>query len=491
MLYAGKSRHLPVKAYGDLAEEGDAIAYGVPAEGDSDSSDYEADEEIYGYVEGAHRKNPHPGLSSAYLIPGGRLLLTVDKTWLVLWDLGPPGETDKPAILSKHQLDSDGWFTILNVSMANDDNTLQIVIHEYLRRRLPPYVDPSRVMLGSDSRHMVSALHRFELRLSADGEYALQCLGRLCVVDEDEFEADHMVATQCAHQVALKTDSGRIILWDTLETDGTVVFWEAPESYVLFIQLGYLMTVTEEGVQAIDLSIIPRDTIDNGLVDLRTSSAEPPSTSQSIKHPVDLGTIEGVTVPPSIRARGPVRYDMEVKEPSGHEIDVRFSLDFCPDVPSSSNLTFLGKRDEGEAQMETWSSHWFESVSGYWGCVWEALPDVSSIHMTIYARPVVVMGSKSGDPQDGQELQDSHNGEYTQEEESGRDEEASRDDEDSDQGSDDTENYDSEAPIPIMAPENQSTVIEDVHICPFSGRVVFLWDRRLVDDVMLEIVDYL
>lgn len=408
MLYAGKSRHLPVKAYGDLAEEGDAIAYGVPAEGDSDSSDYEADEEIYGYGEGAHRKNPHPGLNSTYLIPGGRLLVTVDKTWLVLSDLGPPGETDKPAILSKHRLDSEGWLTILNVSMANDHNTLHIVIHEYLRRRLPPYVDPSRVMLGSDSR-MVSALHRFELRLSADGEYTLQCLGRLCVVDEDEFEADHMVATQCAHQVALKTDSGRIILWDTLESDGTVVFWEAPESYVLSVQLGYLMTVTKDGVQAIDLSIIPRNPISNGLVELRTSSATaPPSTSQSINHPVDLENIEGVTVLPSIPARGPVRYDVEVKEGNGYGTHLRFSLDFCPDEPSPSNLIFLGKRDEGEAQIESWSKHRFETFSGYWGCVWEALPDVSSIDMTIYDRSAVLMGSESGNPQDDQELQDSH-----------------------------------------------------------------------------------
>ncbi|KAF6756855.1 hypothetical protein DFP72DRAFT_1044601 [Ephemerocybe angulata] len=473
MLYAGKSRHLPVKAYGDLAEEGDAIAYGVPAEGDSDSSDYEADEEIYGYGEGAHRKNPHPGLNSTYLIPGGRLLVTVDKTWLVLSDLGPPGETDKPAILSKHRLDSEGWLTILNVSMANDHNTLHIVIHEYLRRRLPPYVDPSRVMLGSDSR-MVSALHRFELRLSADGEYTLQCLGRLCVVDEDEFEADHMVATQCAHQVALKTDSGRIILWDTLESDGTVVFWEAPESYVLSVQLGYLMTVTKDGVQAIDLSIIPRNPISNGLVELRTSSATaPPSTSQSINHPVDLENIEGVTVLPSIPARGPVRYDVEVKEGNGYGTHLRFSLDFCPDEPSPSNLIFLGKRDEGEAQIESWSKHRFETFSGYWGC--------------ICGLNGLRIGKSAGRPGTARQ---SH-GKYTQEEESGRDEEAIRDDEDSDQGSDDTQNYDSEAPIPIMSPENQSTVIEDVHICPFSGRVVFLWEPRLVDDVMLEIVDYL
>ncbi|KAF5341678.1 hypothetical protein D9611_001193 [Ephemerocybe angulata] len=424
-----KARYLPVKAYGDLAEEGDA-------------EDYEAEETYLPlYLDRPHTKNPHPGISSTYLVPGGRFLITVDGTWLLLWDLGLPGKLDEPVVLSSHKFHCSSSVTMLDVYIVDEHNALRIVLQEHHFDEIPPYISANHGRLGDlplgDSR--LSAFHRFEISLPESGEYTIKLLGRLCVARKATGDVS---AAQIENQVALELSPGNILLWNTLQPDEAFSFWENPECSTFYMQQGYLFTITGKGVHAINLSQFSWRPVKHGFVDLQPLSPEQPSITHTFTHPTSLpGKASYVMLPRSIRSTGVVKYDMMDKA-SSHRI-WEFSFDFYPEETSESTLRSLGP-PRYRSSRPTWPVHRFECAEGGWGYVWEDLPNSADVTITLHEPEA------SGVAEPCQDLE-----------------------------------------ADFKYPENEDTLLEDVKVCPFSGRAVFMWDRTLLEDTMLEIVDYL
>lgn len=417
MSHRSESRHLPVRAYGDLAEEGDAEAY-------------EAEEEVI--CGDPHIKNPHPGIECTYLVPGGRFLVTVDETWLLVWDLGPPGKKDEPAVWMQHRLDCTGSIKFLDVHIV-ENTALRIVLQEKFYNEVPSYIDPSQ--LPDDPKTRLTAFHRFEICLPENGDYAIKMQGRLCVARTDN---DDIKAAQCGHTVALGVSSDVVLLWDT--RGWTFSLWKLPEDSTFYMQQGYLFAITGKGVQVIDFKThSPRDLVTNQPVDLRSLSPATAPVYHSYEWPIEMGTISRVVLPKSIPASGRVEYELRVNVKNCTHKMHRFSHDFKPESPSSSIPRLL----DSSADLSELPWVRFECGNGDWGCIWEDDPDVSNITMTLQGKSGLLAHSEYSDP------------------------------------------------VSIMTPENQSTIIQEVNVCPFSGRVVFLWDRRILEDAMLEIVDYL
>ncbi|KAF6756875.1 hypothetical protein DFP72DRAFT_262627 [Ephemerocybe angulata] len=423
MSHRSESRHLPVRAYGDLAEEGDAEA------------DEAEEEVIYG---DPHIKNPHPGIKGIYLVPGGRFLVTADNTWLLVWDLGPPGKKDAPAVWMQHRLDCIGSIKFLDVHIA-ENTALRIVLQEDFYGEVPPYIDPSQLSVNDDNTTLTT-FHCLEVCLPENGDYAIKMQGRLYVARTDD---DEIKAVQCGHTVALEVSADVILLWDT--QGWTFSFWKLPEDSTFYMQQGYLFAITGEGVQVIDLTHSPRNLVTNQPVDLRSLSPASAPLFHSYEWPTELEDIVEVILPKSIPACGSVEYELQVGlEPKAYKTH-RFSHDFNPQAPSSSTARSLGTPKSAGAGADLSEDPWirFECGDGDWGYICEASPDISNISMTLQGNSGLLAHSEYSDP------------------------------------------------VSIMTPENESTIIQEVNVCPFSGRVVFLWDRRLLEDAMLEIVDYL
>ncbi|KAF6756876.1 hypothetical protein DFP72DRAFT_892559 [Ephemerocybe angulata] len=424
-----KARYLPVKAYGDLAEEGDAKEYGM----------------VEPVFDKHFKKNPHPGISSTYLVPGGRFLVTVDRTWLLLWDLGPPGgQVKKPVVLSSHKFHCSSSITMLDVYIVDEHDALRIILQEYDFEEIPPYISENQgqgLPLGG-SRFCV--FHRFEISLPESGEYTIKPLGRLCVARTD---IDDIFAAQSENQVALEISPGNVLLWNlnTLQPDGAFSFWESPECSSFYMQQGYLFIITGKGVQATNLSQFSWSPVKNGLVDLETLSPEKPSITYTFTHPVELpGRADYVILPRSIPSTGVVKYDIRADQyhTSAHRI-CQFSFDFHLEEPSTSALHSLGTPHYGS--RPTRAVHRFECAQGGWGYAWTSTTsDTRAVTVTLHEASGVTHSEACQDLE-----------------------------------------------AIVKYPENPTILLEDVNVCPFSGRIVFLWDRRLVRDMMLEIVDYL
>ncbi|KAF5342516.1 hypothetical protein D9611_001207 [Ephemerocybe angulata] len=82
---------------------------------------------------------PYPEESSTFnLIPGGRFLITVDKKWLRVWDLGPPGSLNEPCEVVLHEINCvDTQPIIVDVAVANKDTVHLLIREDYIERRLP------------------------------------------------------------------------------------------------------------------------------------------------------------------------------------------------------------------------------------------------------------------------------------------------------------------------------------------------------------------
>ncbi|KAF5341967.1 hypothetical protein D9611_001214 [Ephemerocybe angulata] len=388
--------------------------------------------------DGRHFKNRHPWIKNAYLVPGGRYLVTLDRTWMLVWDIGLPGRTVEPAVLAKHKLDGNlnGWrFKLLDVDIVSDYTALRIVLREGFYGDIPPYIDPSQ--LPSDTR--LVAFHRFEIRLPESGDHAIVMLGRLCVARTDNNE---IKAVQCGHKVALEVSSGEILLWDT-RRGGAFSLWKIPKCSAFYVQQGYLFAITSEGVQVIDFAQSSwQSPIKNGLVDPRSMSPVRASIYHTYEYPVEVGIIGRVILPKSIPTSGTVEYELRVDKRWANTYKIhRFSHEFDPEEPSSSTICFLGTPDSG-TDRSCQPVLRFDGANGDSGYIFSQIE--SDVSMAIYKKAELLAGS--------QKFRD---------------------------------------PTSIMTPENVSTLVQEVHVCPFSGRAVFLWDRRLVEDVMLEIADYL
>ncbi|KAF6746936.1 hypothetical protein DFP72DRAFT_1150596 [Ephemerocybe angulata] len=72
------------------------------------------------------------------LIPGGRFLITVDKKWLRIWDLGPPGSLNEPCEIVLHEINCvDTQPKIVDVAVADTYRVHLLIREDYDKCTLP------------------------------------------------------------------------------------------------------------------------------------------------------------------------------------------------------------------------------------------------------------------------------------------------------------------------------------------------------------------
>lgn len=423
----GKRRHLPAKVSGNPADESDSTG----------------DEGSYAL------KNPYPGINSAYLVPGGRFLVTVEQAWLLLWDLLPLGKVGEPVVLLREKLDCNKDVKILDV-LPLDGGRLRLVLNEPLPDGFPPSynVDPSQYASRNDTKML--ALHRFEIRLPENGDYTVQKLGRLCIA---YLGYDDSQVAQGEHSIAVDI-SGCLLFWGSNDSGEEYTFWASYEDVdrsSIFMHQGYLFLVTRSSLGAINLSKLPRNPVKGGIVDIQCSYRlrAPAKVEDVVTCEIDTELPEGdfgmgqILLPNPVPKAGTVKYDMELHHWGGEVAYklYRMTFDFRPDAPAKSDLRLFGVLEDYD-----WCDDYisprnrFECGGGDFGYIWEKTDGLQVVSVSIY-------------------------------------------------GGDDKKFK----PVEIGVPENESVEIEDsdVLFCPFSGRAVILWDRTLTEEKLIEIVDFL
>ncbi|KAF5341825.1 hypothetical protein D9611_001171 [Ephemerocybe angulata] len=411
--------------------------------------------------------NPYPDISATFLVPGGRFLITVDKKWLRVWDLGPPGSLSEPCEVVRYELNcADTTPEIADVIVADKD-TVHLLIQEYYPQPTLPQsfgIDRSEYNFGHGSTFTL--LHRLEIRLPGKGPHSVRELGRLCVLHS---RGSEICATQDGPIVAFGVGE-RVLIWGASDSLGTS--WVASATRTsqstagqdVFCHQGYAFVVDSHGLQGFELAGITHRPVGNGLVDLQYGGPDigniPPPlqwTHQQTFEDTFRPWASAFMLHKPVADEGPLSYD--IRHPR-LEIDatqrdfvsyayVRFCFCFRPDSPSASSLLPTKRYRTATQPCDTPHLH-FALDEGVGGYIWYyCTPRPAEHGSTIY---VSILEDDPDFPEPAGSVVEGL-GDFSE-----------------------------------MFPHSTQVVL-NISVCPLSGRVAVLWAREYEQDRVVEIFE--
>ncbi|KAF5341969.1 hypothetical protein D9611_001216 [Ephemerocybe angulata] len=415
--------------------------------------------------------NPYPGISSTFLVPGGRFLITVEQKWLRVWDLGPPGVLHEPREVIFQELNCANMDPRIADAVVADKDTVHLLIQEvHSQPTLPQsFAKIDRSQYNFDDRSRFSLFHRFEIRLRDGGQYSVKELGRLCVLCRSPIPA--IRATQDGPIVAFGIGE-RVLIWGA--SDSPDQSWVASTTTIsedttvtgVFCHQGYAFVVYCDGLRGFDLADITHRPLGNGLVDLQDRAPDignipPPLLFQTFFRESEWASNFMLHKP--VAKGGPLYYDiryslLEVELDGDQWQDivsnpyyVRFCFSFHPKSPSASSLLPTHKYKAANTPCDTPHLR-FALYEGAGGYIWY---DRSTFRLDKRNISVSILD----------------------------------------------DNPDSDSPKPtgsiieglgyfsemIARPDSKLIEVLDISVCPLSGRVVALWGRESREDQLVEI----
>ncbi|KAF5342513.1 hypothetical protein D9611_001202 [Ephemerocybe angulata] len=422
----------------------------------------------------------YPEESSTFnLIPGGRFLITVDKKWLRVWDLGPPGILNEPFEVVLHEINCvDTQPIIVDVAVADKDTVHLLIREDYIERRLPQSFgfDQSRYNLNGQSR--VRFFRRFQIRLPDKGQNSVEGLGRLCVLHSYRGRLDRCAA-QHGPVVALGFGK-KFLLWDTSDSpDKNWVASTTRTERIVFFHQGYVFAVDADDLRGFNLTSVTHCPAGKGVVDIQDGTPDlgyipTPQMwthQQQGSHNFRAWASDFMLHKP-VADEGPLFYDIRDPQADPNRLDmwpesyVRLCFCFRPDNPSAGSL-LRTKRYRTAPQPCDIPQLRFPLDDGVAGYIWydslDLIVDIGprqrgNIFVSILDDP------DSPEPsilKDGSDFPEPAGfvveglGDFSE---------------------------------MIARPKSETGVLH-LSVCPLSGRVVVLWDRESKDDRLVEIFD--
>ncbi|KAF6756862.1 hypothetical protein DFP72DRAFT_892515 [Ephemerocybe angulata] len=416
--------------------------------------------------------NPYPEIQATFLIPGGRFLITVDKKWLRVWDLGPPGSLVEPCESASRELNcTDKALEIADVVVTGKDMVHLLIQEWYSEPTLPQSFGIDRSEYNYSHWTTFTLFHRFEIRLPGRGQHSVRELGRLCVLHSS---VSDICTTQDGPIVALGIGE-RVLLWGT--SDSPDKSWVASrtgcggtDGQDVFLHQGYAFIVDSDGLSGFDLTGITHRPVGKGLVDIQygTPDIGHIPTPQKWSHQQDFqNTLRGwasdfmLHKPPA--EGGPLFYDIRLPQLGAalpqpltyesHDSYLQFCFSFHPDNPSASSLIPTKRYMTASQPCDTPHFH-FALDEGVRGYIWY---DYFSVNGGVERRNIFVSILDDPDfPEPSGSIFEGL-GDFSE--------------------------------MIVTGPIPESTRVLHISVCPLSGRVVVLWDRESKNDRLVEIFD--
>ncbi|KAF5341789.1 hypothetical protein D9611_001159 [Ephemerocybe angulata] len=419
--------------------------------------------------------------STFSLIPGGRFLITVDKKWLRVWDLGPPGSLNEPCEVVLHEINCvDTQPMIVDVAVADKDMVHLLIREDHSVRRLPQPFDQSQYNLNALSK--VRIFRRFQMRLPDMGQHSVEGLGRLCVLHS--YKGLHgLCAAQHGPVVALGIGKS-FLLWGTSDSpDKSWVASATRRGYGnttgqdVFFHQGYAFVVDADALNGFDLAGITHCPVGKGVVDIQDGTPDfgyipTPQmwTHQQYAPNTFTAWASNFMLHKPVADEGPLFYDIRDPRPDANRLDlspsyVRFCFRFRPDNPSAGS-PLRTKRYQTATQPCDMPQLRFPLDDGVAGYIWYDSLDYPDRERQLERGGIFVSILDDPDSPEPSMLED-----------------------------------DPDFPEPgsvvkglgdfsemIARPNNETGVLR-VSMCPLSGRVVVLWNRESKDDQVIEIFD--
>ncbi|KAF5340047.1 hypothetical protein D9611_012392 [Ephemerocybe angulata] len=157
--------------------------------------------------------NAWADLRDIYLVPGGRFLITIEGSWMKLWDLMPRTEEESLVLLRRQPLAFKKYLRLISVEVA-DTSTLHLLLCE-------DFPNTSSAWNTAQNRSR-SVLEVFEIKFSVSEEsFSIRKLAELGVWHNGTYPP---LFTQLRGLVALQTDRDTLV-WDY--TQGGYYVWRA------------------------------------------------------------------------------------------------------------------------------------------------------------------------------------------------------------------------------------------------------------------------
>ncbi|KAF5342330.1 hypothetical protein D9611_001163 [Ephemerocybe angulata] len=421
--------------------------------------------------------------SNFHLIPGGRFLITVDKRWLRVWDLGPPGSLNEPCEVVLHEIDCvDTQPIIVDVAVADTDRVHLLIREDHSVRRLPQPFDQSEYNLNGLSR--VRIFRRFQIRLPDKGQHSVEGLGRLCVLHSFNGIYDRCAAQ---HGPVVALGFGKtLLLWDTSDSpDKNWVASATRTEGVVFFHQGYVFAVDVDHLRVFNLTGITHCSVGKGVVDIQDGTPDlgyiPTPQIWTYQRPFTGGIFRpwasDFMLHKPVADNGPLFYDIRNTPPADETLEhmplpsyIRLRFCFRPDNPSAGSL-LRTKRYLTATQPCDIPQLRFPLDDGVAGYIWYDSLDYQhraqfgdrhlergGIFVSILDDPDSPEPSILEDDPDFPEPAGSvveGLGDFSE----------------------------------MIARPNNETRVQRVSMCPLSGRVIVLWNRESKDDRFVEIFD--
>ncbi|KAF6744425.1 hypothetical protein DFP72DRAFT_1052110 [Ephemerocybe angulata] len=408
--------------------------------------------------------NPYPGISSTFLVPGGRFLITVEQKWLRVWDLGPPGVLHEPREVIFQELNCANMDPRIADAVVADKDTVHLLIQEvHSQPTLPQsFARIDRSQYNFDDRSRFSLFHRFEIRLRDGGQYSVKEVGRLCVLRRSSIYPA-ICATQDGPVVAFGIGE-RVLIWGASDSPGAS--WVASttiseDTAGVFCHQGYAFVVYSDGLQGFDLAGITHRPVGNGLVDLQDRAPDighipPPLQFQT---PCETDWASNFMLHKPMAKGGPLYYDIKypLLEMDGDLLldpyYVRFCFSFHPESPSASSLLFTKRYKAATRPCDTPHLR-FALEEGVGGYIWYDRSNFGADKGNIFVSILDDNRDSDSPKRTGSTMEGL--------------------------------GYFSEM---IARPDPNWIEVLDISVCPLSGRVVALWGRKSKEDRLVEIFD--
>ncbi|KAF6756159.1 hypothetical protein DFP72DRAFT_294041 [Ephemerocybe angulata] len=165
--------------------------------------------------------NPWTDLRDIYLVPGGRFLITIEGSWMKVWDLILRGEDGSPTLLRRHSLAFKKYLRLICVEVVNT-STLHLLLCEDF-----PDTSAGWNMAQNRSRSVLEVFE-FKFSVSVEEAFLVRKLAELGVRHNGWYSP---LVTQLRGLVALKTDRDTLVwdynqggyyVWRALDEDGGI-----------------------------------------------------------------------------------------------------------------------------------------------------------------------------------------------------------------------------------------------------------------------------
>ncbi|KAF5342512.1 hypothetical protein D9611_001203 [Ephemerocybe angulata] len=322
--------------------------------------------------------NPYPEIKAAFLVPGGRFLITVDKKWLRVWDLGPPGSLVEPCESASRELNCDDKALEIADVVVTDKHTVHLLIQEwYSQPTLPQsfgieyviFVEIGRTNIRSNTTGSVvvavntTAVAGQRSRSSTDLRYAFRAEDSILCESSAGFASYTQAVLiyalpkmdQLLHS-GLEKELSSGALWILRINPGSLQpHGQGAGVPMVFLHQGYAFIVDSDGLNGFDLTGITHRPVGKGLVDIQGGAPDIghiPTPQQWTHQQAFFNTFRtwasDFMLHKPVAKGGPLFYDIRhpilgpaLPQPGTYETCdsyLQFCFSFRPDNPSASSL---------------------------------------------------------------------------------------------------------------------------------------------------------